>query len=57
MLELAAALVDQVGFLSAVPIGLLSVALGLLAGIVVVTLVAVLGLIMVYMEMKISAHI
>ncbi len=57
MLELAEVLVNQVGFLGAVPIGLVSLALGLLAGIVVVTLVAVLGLIMVYMEMKISAHI
>ncbi|MDA0748597.1 MAG: NADH-quinone oxidoreductase subunit NuoH [bacterium] len=56
MYELAQALVAQVGFLSGVPVNLLSVALGFLSGIIMVSLISLLGLIMVYMEMKISAH-
>lgn len=56
MQELAQQLVSEVPFLQGVPVVWVQVVLGIVAGVIILTLVAVLGMVLIWLERKVSAH-
>ena len=56
MQEFAQELVSEVPFLQGVPVVWVQVALGIVSGVLVLTLIALLGMVLVWLERKVSAH-
>ncbi len=56
MQQIAQSLIDSLPFLSDVPLVYVSLALGLLSGVILLTFVAVLGMVLVWLERKVSGH-
>lgn len=56
MQQIAQSLIDSVPFLTDIPLVYLSLLLGLVSAVILLTFVAVLGMVLVWLERKVSAH-
>ena len=56
MYELAQELVAEVPFLQGIPVMLIRILLGIISGALVLTFISILGIVLVWLERKVSAH-